>query len=143
MLHVVPDVWGTLLERGLRFVQRRCTRNSMKEQDPICAWINGIVPTPARRRLSSTQAVIGQVHPNSPGTGSRYKNTEPGCILTILRVPFMVCPLRSADAKTARLFKRFRTAGTNGRINLSLTWRVSEDPPKRPYKIGSGSKNLR
>ena len=42
MFHVVPDVWGTLLERGLQFVQRRHTRNSVKERDPICAWTNGI-----------------------------------------------------------------------------------------------------
>ena len=28
MLHVVPDVWGTLLVHGLRFAQRRHTRNS-------------------------------------------------------------------------------------------------------------------
>ena len=42
VLHVVPDVWGTLLERGLRFVQRRRTRNSAKKRDPICAWTNGI-----------------------------------------------------------------------------------------------------
>ena len=42
MLHVVPDVWGTLLERGLRFVQRRRTRNLVKERDPIYAWTNGI-----------------------------------------------------------------------------------------------------
>ena len=34
VLHVVPDVWGTLLERGLWFVQRR---NLVKERDPICA----------------------------------------------------------------------------------------------------------
>ena len=42
VLHMVPNVWGTLLERGLRFVQRRRTRNSAKERDPICAWTNGI-----------------------------------------------------------------------------------------------------
>ena len=42
VLHVMPDVWGTLLERGLLLVQRRCTRNSVKKQDPICAWTNGI-----------------------------------------------------------------------------------------------------
>ena len=42
MLHVVPDVWDTLLGRGLRFVQRRRTRNSVKERDPIRIWINGI-----------------------------------------------------------------------------------------------------
>ena len=31
----------TLLEHGLRFAQRRHTRNSVKERDPICAWTNG------------------------------------------------------------------------------------------------------
>ena len=33
---------GTLLEHGLRFAQKRRTRNSVKERDPICAWTNGI-----------------------------------------------------------------------------------------------------
>ena len=33
MLHVVPDVWGTLLVHGLRFALRRHTRNSVKERD--------------------------------------------------------------------------------------------------------------
>ena len=36
------SVWDTLLERGLRFAQRRHTRNSVKEQNPICAYTNGI-----------------------------------------------------------------------------------------------------
>ena len=39
---VVPDVWSTLLEHGLRFAQRCHTHNSVKERDPICAWTNGI-----------------------------------------------------------------------------------------------------
>ena len=42
VLHVVPDVWGTLLVHGLRFALRRHTRNLVKERDPICAWTNGI-----------------------------------------------------------------------------------------------------
>ena len=29
---------------------------------------------------------------------------------------------------SARLFNRFRAAGTNGRLDLSLFWRASEDP---------------
>ena len=33
---------GTLLEHGLRFVQKRHTRNSVKERDLICALTNGI-----------------------------------------------------------------------------------------------------
>ena len=39
--------------------------------------------------------------------------------------------------------QRFRAADTNGRLDLSLTWRVSEDPLKRPYKIWSGSRYSR
>ena len=35
VLHVVPDVWGTLLRRGLQFVEGRRTRNLVKEWDPI------------------------------------------------------------------------------------------------------------
>ena len=42
VLHVVPDVWGTLLVHGLRFALRLHTRNSVKERDPICAWTNEI-----------------------------------------------------------------------------------------------------
>ena len=40
-IHRAPH--GTLLERDLQFVQRRRTCNSVKEQDSICAWTNGIV----------------------------------------------------------------------------------------------------
>ena len=35
-------LYGTLLVHGLQFAQRRHTRNSVKERDPICAWTNGI-----------------------------------------------------------------------------------------------------
>ena len=40
--YVVLNVWGTLLERGLPFVQGRRICNLVKERDPICAWTNGI-----------------------------------------------------------------------------------------------------
>ena len=66
------------------------------------------------------QSCTGQAHSIRPGTGPGYGNTEPGCILTKLRVPFIIRLLKSADAKSARLFKSFRTAGTNGRQDLSL-----------------------
>ena len=42
MLHVVLIVWGTLIRRGLRFVQWRRNRNSVKKRDPICEWTNEI-----------------------------------------------------------------------------------------------------
>ena len=45
----------------------------------------------------------GQAHPNRPDTDSGYKNTEPGSILTVLCVPFMVCPLRSANAMSDKV----------------------------------------
>ena len=38
VLHVVPDVWDTLLqvERSLRFIQRRHTHNSMERDQILC-----------------------------------------------------------------------------------------------------------
>ena len=66
------------------------------------------------------------------------KETKPGNLLIVLLISFMIFPLRSADAKSARLCKRFRAAGTNGRLNLSLTRRASKYPLKRPYKIVQG-----
>ena len=46
---------------------------------------------------------LGQAHPNRPETGPGYKNTEPGSILTILCIPFMVCPLKRADTKSGKV----------------------------------------
>ena len=60
------------------------------------------------------------------------------CQRVLLRFPFVVCPFVHSEARMpslARLSKRLRAAGTNGRLDLSLTWRVSEDPLKRLYKI--------
>ena len=45
----------------------------------------------------------GQTHFNRPGTGPGCKNTEPGRILTIPHFPIMVCPLKSADAKSGKV----------------------------------------
>ena len=56
-------------------------------------------PTPVRRRLSLTQVA----HPNRPGTGLGHKSTEPGSIFTVLRFPFVICPFRSADAKSGKV----------------------------------------
>ena len=38
----------------------------------------------------------------------------------------------------AKLSKRFRVAATNGRLDLSLTWRVSEDSLKNHTKYDRG-----
>ena len=89
-------------------------------------------PTPVRRRLSLTQAAR---NPNRPDTGPGHKSTEPGSTFTVLRVPFMICPFRGADAKSGKIVQEIPAPGTNGRLDLSLTWPVSEDPLKRPCKI--------
>ena len=86
-------------------------------------------PTSVRRRLSLTQAARGKLIPTGLSTGPGHKNTTPGSIFTILRLPFVICPFRSADANCGKVDqKRFCAPGTNGRLNLSLTWRVSEIP---------------
>ena len=97
-------------------------------------------PTPVCRRLSLTQAALGKPIPTGlvpvRGTKARSLKAQYSSLqFTVLRVPFVICPFRSADAKSGRLSKRFRAADTNGRLDLNLTWRVSEDPLKRPYKI--------
>ena len=35
----------------------------------------------------------------------------------------------------AKLFKKFRAAGTNERLDIYLSWKAPEDLLKRPYKI--------
>ena len=59
----------------------------------------------------------GQAHSNRTGTGLGYENMEPGCILTVLRVP-PVIRLEARMRSPARLLKRFHAAVTNGRLDL-------------------------
>ena len=66
-------------------------------------------PTPVCRRLSLTQATRGKPIPTGlalVSTASGHKSTEPGSIFTVLRVPFVICPFRSADAKFAQNIPR-------------------------------------
>ena len=56
-------------------------------------------PTPVRRRLSLTQAARCKPIP----TGLTLKSTEPGSTFTVLRVPFVICPFRGADAKSGKI----------------------------------------
>ena len=88
-------------------------------------------PTPVRRRLSLTQAARVKPIPTGLAPISDTKTR----IFTILRVPFVICPFRTGDDKSGKVVQKIRAAGTNGRLDLSLTWRVSEDPLERPYKI--------
>ena len=92
-------------------------------------------PTPVRRRLSLTQAARGKPIPTGltlvPGTKAR--SLEAFSQYAVFHLWFVHSEARMPSL--ARLFKRFRAPGTNGRLDLSLTWPVSEDPLKRLYKI--------
>ena len=100
-------------------------------------------PTPVRRRLSLTQAARGKPIPTGlalvPGTKAR--SLEALSQYSAFHLWFVHSEARMPSL--ARLSKRFRALGTNGRLDLSLTWPVSEDPLKRPYKIWSGSRDPR
>ena len=93
-LHVVPDVWGTLLERGLRFVQRRRAGDLVKERAQLVHERMGS-PIISRQPIAINPSCSGQAHSNRPGPA--YKNTDPRYILAVLRVPSIIRPLRSAD----------------------------------------------
>ena len=79
-------------------------------------------PTPVRRRLSLTQATRGKPHPNRAGTGLGHKSTEPGSIFIVLRFLFVVCPFRSADAKSGKVVQKIprswckRASGSYSRL---------------------------
>ena len=62
-------------------------------------------PTAVRRQLSLTQAVREKLIPTGL-TGPGYQNTKPGCILTILRVPSIISPLRNANAKSDKVVEK-------------------------------------
>ena len=95
-------------------------------------------PTPVRRRLSLTQATRGKPIPTglAPVSGTKARSMEAFSQYSVFHLWFVHSEARMPSL--ARLAKRFRAAGTNGRLDLSLTWRVSEDPLKIPYKIWSG-----
>ena len=92
-------------------------------------------PTPVRRRLSLTQAARGKPIPTGlpPVSGTKARSLEAFSQYSAFHLLFVHSEARMPSL--ARLFKRYCAPGTNGRLDLSLTWRVSEDPLKRPYKI--------
>ena len=74
----------------------------VKEQDPICAW-RMESPNTSPQVVKPNASCLGQAHLNRSGTCPGYKNTKLGSILTILSIPFMICPLRSMDAKFGKV----------------------------------------
>ena len=122
---------GQLLVHGLRFAQRRHTRNSVKEETP---FVHGRMESPHQfRRLSLTQAARGKPIPTGLApVCTKARSLEAPSQYSVFHLRFV---LRGADAKSGKVAKRFRAAGTNGRLDLSLTWQVSEDPLNRPQNM--------
>ena len=60
-------------------------------------------PTPVRRRLSLTQAARGKPIPTGLALVS---GTKIRSLFTVLRVPFVICPFRSADAKSGKVVQK-------------------------------------
>ena len=92
-------------------------------------------PTPVRRRLSLTQAARGKPIPTDLAPVSSTKTRSLKAILQYSVFHLLFVRSEARMPSLARLSKRFLVAGTNGRLDLSLTWRVSEDPLNRPYQI--------
>ena len=63
-------------------------------------------PNTSPQAVELNPSCSGQAHPNRSGTGPGNKNTEPERIFTVLHILFMICPLRSADAKLSKRFRK-------------------------------------
>ena len=93
------------------------------------------LPTPVSRQLNLTQATRSKPIPTglAPVLGTKAQSLEAFLQYFIFHLWFVHSEAQMPSL--ARLSKRFRAAGTNWHLDLSLTWRVSEDPLKKPYKI--------
>ena len=78
-------------------------------------------PTPVRGRLSLTQAARGKPLPTglAPVLGTKVRSLEAFLQYSIFHLWFVHS--EALMLKLAKLSKRFRAAGTNGRLDLSLT----------------------
>ena len=92
-------------------------------------------PTPVCRRLSLTQAAQGKPIPTglAPVLGTKAQSREAFSKYSAFHLRFVHSEARMPSL--ARFSNRFRAAGTNGHLDLSLTWPVSENPLNRPCKI--------
>ena len=78
-------------------------------------------PTTNRRRLSLTKAAWGKPIPTSlaPVSGTKARSLEVFSQYSVFHLWFVHSEARMPSL--VRLSKRFRAAGTNGRLDLSLT----------------------
>ena len=92
-------------------------------------------PTPVIRRLSLTQVLRGNLIPTDLALVLGIKTGILDVFLQYSAFHLWFFHSEARMPSPARLFKRFRSAGTNGRLDLSLSWQASEDPLKRPYEM--------
>ena len=100
-------------------------------------------PIPVRKWLSLTQAVRDERNPTGLELVLRMKTWSLDVFSQYSTFHLWFVYSKARMPSPARLFKRLRAPGTNGCLNLSLSWRASENTLKRPYKIRSGSANPR
>ena len=98
-----------IIGRCRRCVQWRRILNSVKSKTPF-GHGQMKLPKTSLQEIKFNPNCLGRARSNTD-TGFGYENTEPGCIFTVLHVPFAICQLRSSDAKLAKLFERFCAAG--------------------------------
>ena len=60
-------------------------------------------PNTSPQAIEHKSSCSGQAQSNRPGTGYGYESTEPRCVPTVLCVPSVIGPLRSADAKSCKI----------------------------------------
>ena len=92
-------------------------------------------PIPVRRRLSIAQAVQGKLIPTRRALVLDVKTWSLEVFSQCSAFHLWFVHSEARMPSPARLSKRFCAAGTNGHLDLSLSWRAFEDPLKRAYKI--------
>ena len=60
------------------------------------------LPNTSSQAIDFDPTCSRQVYSNKPGTDRRYENTDPGCVLAVLRVASIMLPLR-VDAKSGKV----------------------------------------
>ena len=60
-------------------------------------------PNTSLRTIKVNPSCSWQAHSKRPSTGPDYESMEPGYIFNVFRVPSVICPLRSTDAKYGKV----------------------------------------
>ena len=88
-------------------------------------------PTPVRGRLSLTQAVCGKLITTDLALVIAIKIRSLDVFLQYSTFCLQFVHSEAQMPSPATLFNRFRAAGTNRRLDLSLSWRASDNPLKK------------